>query len=494
MAAVANRLGVRPGLSREHFKLIAYGGFGDGHNSYAHSMVWFNGRLYVSTIRGAFSLMRKRHAGSLGLDVWPVEGPVDPFDLDLCAEIWAYDPRVDRWERAYKSPMIVGSDGQRIPREVSYRAMAVHVDAATGKPNLYACTWSPARGPGPIVLRSEDGRRFEQTCEPGLVGLPVTTIRSLVSFKGMLFTTPAGARGGNQNISGHVVIYASHDPAAGQWEPVTDFAFGDLSKKSVHELCAWGDFLYAGTLNLEGFQLWRSRCEGEPPYEWEQVLTRGAWRGPENQGVLSMCPFKGSLYIGTGIQGGGIDKLNKIGPAAAELIRLNEDLSWDLIVGEPRDTPDGRKEPLSGRHAGFDNFFNGYMWRMCEHEGWLYVSTFEWSAWLGYVKHSRWPGAFARLLAYVTPKTMFDNGAGFDLYRSNDGVNWVPVTTNGMGNPYNMGLRTLESTPYGLFLGTANPWGPKVMPLDGDKYVFNPRGGCEVFLGRSPDEDRSRRG
>ena len=301
-------------------------------------------------------------------------------------------------------------------------------------------------------------------------------------------------RVGNQNISGHVVIYASHDPAAGQWEPVTDFAFGDLSNKSVHELCAWGDYLYAGTLNHEGFQLWRSRCEGEPPYEWEQVLTRGAWRGPENQGVLSMCPFKGSLYIGTGIQGGGIDKANKIGPAAAEVIRLNEDLSWDLIVGEPRDTPDGRKEPLSGRHAGFDNFFNGYIWRMCEHEGWLYASTFEWSAWLGYVKQSRWPGAFASLLAYVTPKTMFDNGAGFDLYRSNDGVNWVPVTTNGMGNPYNMGLRTLESTPYGLFLGTANPWGPKVMPLDGDKYVFNPRGGCEVFLGRSPDEDRSRRG
>ena len=29
------------------------------------------------------------------------------------------------------------------------------------------------------------------------------------------------------------------------------------------------------------------------------------------------------------------------------------------------------------------------------------------------------------------------------------------MTTNGLGNPYNMGLRTLESTPYGLFLGTA---------------------------------------
>jgi hypothetical protein len=481
-----NRLGMHPGLNKDHFKLIAYGGFGDGHNSYAHSMVWWNGRLYVSTIRGAFSLMRKRQAGSLGLDVWPVEGPVDPFELDLCAEIWAYDPRLDLWERAFKSPMIEGTGGGLIPREVSYRAMTTHREAAGRDPVLYACTWSPARGPGPIVLRSDDGRRFEPTCEPGLVGLQVTTIRSLVSFKGRLYTTPAGSRGGNQNISGHVVIYESREPQAGQWEPVCDFAFGDLSNKSIHELCGWGDWLYAGTLNHSGFQLWRSRCEGEAPYEWEKVLERGAWRGKENQGVLSMCVFKDALYIGTGIQGGGIDKLNNIGPAPAELIRVHEDGRWDLIVGDPRDTPDGHKEPLSGRRAGFDTFFNGYFWRMCEHEGWLYIGTFEWSGWLGYVKHSRWPGAFADLMAYVTPKAMFENTTGFDMFRSHDGENWVPVSNNGLGNPHNMGLRTLESTPYGLFAGTANPWGPKLMPLDGDHYVFNPRGGCEVFLGHRP--------
>ncbi|MBS0445545.1 MAG: hypothetical protein JSR59_06295 [Proteobacteria bacterium] len=484
--ATINRLGVRPGLNSEHFKLIAYGGFGDGHNSYAHAMAWFKGKLYVSTIRGAFSLMRKRQAGSLGLDVWPVEGPVDPFDLDLGAEIWAYDPRLDIWERAYKAPMILGTHGKMIPRDVSYRAMTVHRES-DGREVLYACTWSPARGPGPVVLRSEDGRHFEQTCEPGLVGLPVTTIRSLVSFKGRLYTTPAGTRGGSQNISGHVVIYESRDPAAGHWEPAMDaFGFGDVGNKSVHEMCPWGDYLYAGTLNHSGFQLWRSRCEGEPPYEWEKVLELGCYRGKENQGILSMMPFKDALYIGTGIQGGGIDKANDIGPAAAELLRLNEDLSWDLLVGEPRDTPVGYKEPLSGRRAGFDIFFNGYFWRMAVHEGWLYMGTFEWSGWLGYVHHSRWPGAFSNVLAHVTPKVLFENQSGFDLYRTNDGVNWVPVTTSGMGNPYNMGLRTLESTPYGLFLGTANPWGPKVMPLDGDAYTFNPRGGCEVFLGNRP--------
>lgn len=488
--APVNRLGIHPGLSKEHFKLIAYGGFGDGHNSYAHSMVWFKNKIYVSTIRGAFSLMRKRQAKSLGLDVWPVEGPVDPFDIDLCAEIWAYDPKLDLWERAFKSPMIIGSHNEPIPREVSYRAMTVHEEPDTGETALYAATWSPARGPGPIVLRSVDGKTFEPTCEPGLVGLPVTTIRSLVSFKGRLFTTPAGSRGGNQNISGHVVIYESRNPRAGQWEPICDFSFGDLGNKSIHELCAWGDHLYAGTLNHSGYQLWRSRCEGEPPYEWERIIEQGAYRGPLNQGVLSMCVFKDALYVGSGIQGGGIDKANKIGPGASELVRVNPDMSWDLVVGDERDTPIGHLAPTSGRHAGYDNFFNGYFWRMAEHDGWLYMGTFEWSAWLGYVSHSRWPGAFANLLGYVGAKTLFENTSGFDLYRSYDGDNWVPVSNNGLGNPYNMGLRTLQSTPYGLFVGTANPWGPRVMPLDGNDYVFNPRGGCEIFLGRWPARPR----
>jgi len=135
---------------------------------------------------------------------------------------------------------------------------------------------------------------------------------------------------------------------------------------------------------------------------------------------------------------------------------------------------------------GFDNFFAGYFWRICEHDGWLYVSTFEWSSILGYANRSRWPEAFTNIVNHVDPQTILDNQSGFGLYRSYDGENWVPVTTNGMGNPWNMGLRTLESTPYGLFLGTANPWGPNVMPLDGDRYVFNRRGGCEVFLGRWP--------
>ena len=374
-------------MRRRDFKRVAQGGFGDGLNAYAHSMAWFDGHLYVGTTRGNFPFMKARLP--IGMDVWPVECPEVPFDLDMRAEIWRYAPRDDRWERVFKAPTIIGSHGKPIPRELGLRGMVVYDGRADQPPALFVTTWSPARGPGPLVLRSEDGRHFEPTCEPGLTGLPVTTIRTITQFKGRMFTTPAGSRGGNPNISAHSVVYETSDPAHGGWEPVCDFGFGDPNNKTIFEMVGFGDHLYVGTFNLEGYQIWRSTCEGERPYVFEKVIDKGAYRGPLNQCALSMATFKGALYVGSGIQGGGVDTQNKIGPAPPELIRIHPDGSWDLLVGDSRDTPDGRKECLSGYLPGFDNFFNGYFWRLCEHDGWLYASTFEWSSILGYANRQR---------------------------------------------------------------------------------------------------------
>ena len=154
---------------------------------------------------------------------------------------------------------------------------------------MFVTTWSPARGPGPLVLRSEDGRHFEPTCEPGLTGLPVTTIRTIIQFKGRMFTTPAGSRGGNPNISAHSVVYESRDPAHGGWEPVCDFGFGDPSNKTIFEMVGFGDHLYVGTLNLEGFQIWRSTLRRRAALRVrEGASTRARTAGPLNQCVLSM--------------------------------------------------------------------------------------------------------------------------------------------------------------------------------------------------------------
>jgi hypothetical protein len=449
-------------------------------------MAWFDGHLYVGTTRGNFPLMKRRLP--ISMDVWPVECPEDPFQLDLRAEIWRYSVAEDSWERTFKSPIIQGSDGRPIPRELGLRGMLVHQATPSEKPALFVSTWSPARGPGPLLLRSEDGRKFVPTCEPGLVGLPVTTIRTLVSFKGRMFTTPAGSRGGNPNVSAHSVVYESRNPAQGGWEPVSDFGFGEPGNLTIFEMAGFGDHLYVGTFNLSGFQVWRSDVSGEAPYQWEKVVDNGAGRGALNQCVLSMYPFKGALYVGSGIQGGGVDTQNQVGPAPPEMIRIFPDKSWDLIVGDSRETADGHKRALSGYLPGFDNFFNGYFWRMCEHRGWLYMGTFEWSALLGYANRARWPQPFTNIINHVGAGSILEHHTGFDLYRSYDGENWLPVTTNGMDNPYNIGLRTLVSSPHGLFIGSANPFGPNIMPLDGVEYRPNPRGGCEVFLARDLDK------
>lgn len=485
MSRVKNKLSIRPGLKKEDFRLIAHGGFGDGLNAYAHSMAWFKNQLYVATTRGNFPFMSSRL--SIGLDTWPVECPEDPFELDMRAEIWRYSPNSESWERIHKAPLITGSHGKLITREIGYRGMIVYQGNNNDKPVLLVSTWSPAKGPGPLILLSEDGATFTPTCEPGLIGLPVTTIRTMVVFKGRLFTTPAGSRGGNPNISAHSVVYESENPANGQWRPVSDFGFGDSGNKTIFEMAGFDDYLYVGTFNLEGYQVWRSTVEGEPPYRWEKIIDRGAYRGAFNQCVLSMYPFKGALYVGSGIQGGGVDRQNKVGPAPPELIRVYPDGHWDLIVGDARETPDGWKEALSGYMPGFDNFFNGYFWRMCEHQGWLYLSTFEWSALLGYANREKWPEAFAGIVNHVDPQFILERQSGFDLYRSFDGENWVPVTTNGMGNPYNIGLRTLISSPDGLYIGTANPFGPKCMRLNDTRYRYNPHGGCEIFFAKNKE-------
>src|SRR5690606_41153341 len=100
---------------------------------------------------------------------------------------------------------------------------------------------------------------------------------------------------------------------------------------------------YVGTFHLRGYQIWRSTCERKP-YHGEPVVVDGAGRGPLNQSVLSMYPFKGALYVGSAIQGGGIDRQNGVGPAPPELIRIRPDKSWDLLVGDARQTVDGWKE------------------------------------------------------------------------------------------------------------------------------------------------------
>jgi hypothetical protein len=137
---------------------------------------------------------------------------------------------------------------------------------------------------------------------------------------------------------------------------------------------------------------------------------------------------------------------------------------------------------------------------MREHAGCLYAGTCDWSTLIPFTvsrpaqvrtSFESYEDAdlsiiFNDLMHWIGPENLVKFEGGFDLWSTEDGAHWTPVTTNGFGNPYNYGLRTMVSTPYGLFLGTANPFGPEIATRteSGWRYEPNPQGGAEVWWGR----------
>jgi len=46
--------------------------------------------------------------------------------------------------------------------------------------------------------------------------------------------------------------------------------------------------------------------------------------------------------------------------------------------------------------------------------------------------------------------------SGFDLHRTQDGVSWTTVSTNGFGESDSYGIRNMISTPWGMLVCVAN--------------------------------------
>ncbi len=482
-----------PGLARDAFHPIGRNGLGDPLNAYPHAMAWFNGHLYVGTTRANLCMLWVSKVKT-NLAHWPIQCPDDLYELDMRAQILRWSPATGQWTLVHRAPWITGRGGRTLPREMGYRQMTVYQAPGDTAPALYVGTYAPAKGLGCNILRSEDGLTFEPIPRPDVFEDDVTSLRVLTPFRGRLYTSPTGRAGGRPNEIGRAVVVATDDPRAGTWEAVNTPGFGDDSNLGVFELATHGDHLYAGTANLKGYQVWRTDGARWPDHHWERVLVNGAYRGPLNQGAATLCSFGDHLYVGSGIQHGGIDVENKVGPAGPELVRVDADGHWDLIVGQARETPDGMKEPLSGFPPGYGNPFNGYFWRTGVHDGWLYLGTFDWSLMLRYTKLDNMTPLMRRVLSRVDADKLLQQQGGADFFRSADGLNWLPVTRNGFDNPYNYGIRTLASTPHGLAVGLVNPFAPTIGVPEQDgtwSYRPNPDGGAEVWLGRR-ETDRER--
>ena len=247
----------------------------------------------------------------------------------------------------------------------------------------------------------------------------------MVGFNGKLFVTLA------PSLTGDGVL-EEYDPGTDTFHQVSD------PNLRVFELEQFNNYLYAGLGSDDtGYGLAKSDMSGTAPYTFTPIIDKGAGRGRTIASVVSMHVFKDRLYVGA-------SGWNTSILPSSELIRVDPDDSWQLVVGKARNTPAGFKFPISGFPDGFGNIFNAHFWRMEDHGDGpadnLFLGTNDFS-WL--LKEIPW----------LDP--LIKQQYGFDIYSSNNGVFWSLVTKDAFQHPFDFGARTFATTPPGSPLGAA---------------------------------------
>ncbi len=453
----------------------------NGYGPVFRNAVEYKGKLYFC------GSVRQGLATGLP-SVWQI----DP-ETDECKEVFVGLSNLQDYYAAYKKGICTGIRGMCVYND-QLVITNVTMNAATGESSAE------------ILISADPEQGFTRVADSNdLFGYPAYhysdsiyggSIWDMVEYNGSLYVAiVTGTRDnmpddntmqsfalvrGDQNEDGSFTWTAL---AGDQEKDGARYTFGidpERTRSGACTLMVYGDYLYIGEYNDEQIAL-------------ERIL------------------FDKTGEDATGQFGAGIDCsfINANLDQSVNLYRMDKDENMELVVGnKTKMFPNGS---LSGLGSGFDRNENQYIWRMEVYDGKLYVGTFdtssllqpfgqlvngdlltqspsEWKSQIQYLKElmdvvykanfsesgrvSAIAKAVGYSLKYVMQNMTYSNVTGvlkllnymrkaergFDLYVSEDGINFETVTINGFGDPYNQGLRVFATTDQGLCIGTANPF------------------------------------
>ena len=453
----------------------------NGHTPLFRNAIEYHGKLYFCG-----------SVGGGGIGFLPSVWQVDP-ETDECKVVYAGLNSVQDYAAAYKEGISTGIRGMCVYQD-QLVISNVTMDAATGKSSATLLISSdPEKGFTQIAdsesLFNYPAYRYADSIYGGSIWDMVEYNNSLyVSIcTGTLDNMP------NNNTMQSFALVRGDQNADGTftWTPVAGdqkkdgarYTFGidpERTRSGAANLMVFNDYLYIGEYNDEEIAL-------------ERVLFSKTGKNADGQ------------------FGGGLDCrfLNANLDQSVNLYRMDKNENMELVVGNSTKMfPNGS---LSGLKSGFGRNENQYIWRMEVYDGKLYVGTHDASSLLECLGQfvngnllkrtpSEWKDqwnylkALMKALATVDPNGtgnpdtlaqtikfsynfVFKNitvrnmasaikllnylrtaKRGFDLYVTEDGVNFETITIDGFGDPYNHGLRVFATTDQGLCLGTANPF------------------------------------
>ena len=344
-------------------------------------------------------------------------------------------------------------------------------------------------------------------------------------------------------IGDMLILESEKPESNADWTPIASFKNGDLPGARVDiktqgyggvwDLVGFNGYLYAFVGSYysgagdDGFMVFKGRRasdgEGDNGYGWiwepvvctEKIGSGAKYpNGVGNKHNVTASPFvysvggKQYMYVATmadvfaalaslGSGGAATDALDPLYPC--QVYRFDKDDKWEMIIGNPEDSNGQFSTKLGNFGAGFFNppvigsgvdlggvslkelSMNQYAWRLGVYNNKLYVSTLDIGTALDYAENfTEDPNQKLLIKTLIsTLRTYNTNPPGFDLYSTSDGKSFSAITTDGFGDKFNYGGRTLrtESAGDALFVGTANPfYGCQVWKIT-DEDPPNPSGG-----------------
>ena len=453
----------------------------NGHTPLFRNAIEYKGKLYFCG-----------SVGGGGIGFLPSVWQVDP-ETDECKPVYLGLNSAKDYAAAYKQGISTGIRGMCVYKD-QLVISNVTMDAATGKSSATLLISSdPEKGFTQIAdsdsLFNYPAYRYSDSIYGG-------SIWDMVEYNNSLYVsicTGTEDNMPNNNTMQSFALVRGDQNADGTftWTPVAGdqkkdgarYTFGidpERTRSGAANLMVFNDYLYIGEYNDEEIAL-------------ERILFSKTGKNADGQ------------------FGGGLDCrfLNANLDQSVNLYRMDKNENMELVVGNSTKMfPNGS---LSGLKSGFGRNENQYIWRMEVYDGKLYVGTHdassllecfgqfvngnllkrtpsEWKDQWNYLKAlmkaletvdpngNGNPDALAQTIKFsynfvfknITVRNMASAikllnylrtaKRGFDLYVTEDGVNFETVTIDGFGDPYNHGLRVFATTDQGLCLGTANPF------------------------------------
>ncbi|MCM8806151.1 MAG: hypothetical protein NC825_05435 [Candidatus Omnitrophica bacterium] len=451
---------------------------------------------------------------------------------------WKTDGSGD-WERVYTSPLLPSSF---FPRDLGYRGAITFSDENGTDTGFYIVSTA---FPVPNITTSTRVLKFPYNFVPGQEPVEVmrvasppgqsNTLRPISSYKGKLYVGTSrneiyeSALPVEQPPSGW-----PHDTSTIGWNLIAtdeDFNFPWQNYKYIcWQFQEFAGYLYVIFGSIEpddhvqhGFLMFRGKYDSTSPrandagWVWEEIIgDNGLYppgMGNKFHGVASMAVFKNYLYVGT--YNDVLGPLVTQGPSGIirsihppRIFRFSEDNDCQMIIGDA--IFDSEYPFLRTRIGNYDsgfytpsiaqlffpepyNKFNysmtQYMWWMEVYNGKLYCVTFDIRVFVKYFNDETLiafgvenPDSRARILQAIDMVKQANNDpAGFDIYFTEDGINWRILTRDGFRDQYNYGGRVMKTSKNTMYIGTANPfYGCQVWKVEESVAAGGGGGNCFI--------------